>query len=266
MYKTLFIASLLVIQTASASNFYITGDLGYSIGFYGQHKMSVGSTALDDNDNIFIVRDSWRSLNNYESFDLDRQPKGLLTNINLGYKVNCCIRIELGLDYNPTFSSTAYFFDFEHKEIGGHATFIRDFNSTGSFTPFLFTSLGYMRATSTVKPTIKGRSEQLRGWFPSNTIFTLQRTNAGVPNGIDLSSISLGGQNILSYKIGVGGNVKMNDRLALQIKYSLGMREGFTRFKNITAVHNIQLWYSTKDEIVKNQFDHSLTMGVKMTF
>jgi opacity protein-like surface antigen len=206
----------------------------------------------------------WPSGNEFESFDLDRQPKGLLSNINLGYKINHCTRVELGLDYNPNFTSTAYFFDYKHEELGGHANFIRDFNSTGSMTPFIFGSLGYMRANTTLKPTIADHSEQTRGWDPSSTASSIQRSPGGVPDGVDLTSVDLGGRNILSYKIGAGADFKMTDKVSFQVKYSLGMREGFTKFQDISDV--TLGWLYTKEEIVKNQFDHALTVGVRMNF
>jgi hypothetical protein len=267
MKKSLLSCFILIYPSLALgqSNFYITGDFGYGFGINNKFKMSVYEPITDPDGIITGYQiGPFPSGNEYETFKFDRNPQGLLTALNLGYKINSSTRLEVGFDYNPNYYSTAYFYDFTSKEKGIHATFTKDLPfQIYCLTPFLFGSFGFAKSENVVRPSNSKNSERARGFFPPNTVFTLETNPGGFETLTNLNSINLGTKDIVSYKIGFGVEMKNNDTTSLLMKYGLALKQGPVAYKDITFDPN---FFLNRNFQTKNALEQFVTLGMKINF
>jgi len=239
---------------------YMSINAGYSWGFNGKSDFMMYDTPT-----------GYFSTTQVYSFNLDKNPKGLITSVNFGYGFNDAMRAEVGLDWNPKMKSTIILFDVETKEIGGHGTVAYDFNNNTPVTPFLFGSLGFSSIKHTIKATSNKSSDWLSAYYHSGDTYSLYDAPAGTAAASPSTSLSTSSKTLMTYKVGMGLSMKAGQGVDLEVRYGLGGKADFTPItdkslkatpKFTTGVTNVVV----KSMKVKKAMDHSLTAGVRFTF
>jgi len=259
-----------LLSTVSLSAFavepckpYMSVNAGYAWGFNGKSTYTTyGANFIKNSTKIYTT-------------SFDKQPQGIITNINLGYGFNDAMRAEIGLDWNPKMKSTVNVFNLEVKEIGSHGTVAYDFNNNTAVTPFLFGSLGFVSAEATIKPSTNAESSMLsaNAGIPPYYLYNTTDGNTTAAS-VSITSKKSATKTLMTYKVGMGLAMKAGQDIDLEVRYGLGGKtQSWTPITDLMVSTTAQgTAVTTADElsarsvVLKNMMEHSVTAGVRFTF
>jgi opacity protein-like surface antigen len=206
---------------------------------------------------------------------LDKDQRGMVGDIAVGYAFNDAMRGEVSFDFKPKMTAKAYNFKVETEEYGGSAKVLYDFNNNTSVTPFVFGGLGAM----SIKPKVKPHTAVMLGTFGTPYLGQINNDNTLMKEADGkiktFPSIKMSSKTVMTYQAGFGLAFKATEDISIDLTYGLGGKTDYRVLNNVATLvvpkdveikeENGVVKDKLKEIKFKNQLDQSLTLGIRFT-
>ncbi len=267
---TIFFISLasLSAHAAEGCKAYVRLDLGYSMAS-GTKVSGPGFLVTDSSIPPSILPMS-------HNFSLDRNPRGIIGDLAVGYYFNDAMRGEISFDFKPKIIAQSLTFESETQEYGGSARVLYDFNNNTSVTPFVFGGLGAMNIKPKINPFVikMFKEPYTQAYLTHINDDGSLKTNA-TNQVITYSSLKMPSKIVMTYQAGFGLAFKASEEVSIDLTYSLGGKTDYQVLVNTgsaiapagTAFTESQITNEDRFKQLKfkNQMNQSLTIGLRFT-